>query len=47
MFLMGDGFLSIWLVAVIFYLFLGISVLMDIFMESIHEITSSTEEVEI
>jgi Ca2+/Na+ antiporter len=44
---MGDGFLSIWLVAVIFYLFLGISVLMDIFMESIHEITSSTEEVEI
>jgi Ca2+/Na+ antiporter len=47
MFLLGDGLLGLWLVIVLFYLFLGISVLMDIFMESIHEITTATEEVEI
>lgn len=47
MFLIGDGWLGIWLCVVLFYLFLGISVLMDIFLESIHEITTATEEIEI
>jgi Ca2+/Na+ antiporter len=47
LFLLGDAFLGIYLIIVLFYLFLGISVLMDIFMESIHEITSGYEEIEI
>jgi len=47
MFLLGDAFLAIYLIVVLFYLFLGISVLMDIFLEAIHEITTKTESVEI
>jgi len=45
--LMPTAFLAIFYVIVLFYLFLGIAIVSDIFMESIEEITSKTTVVTI
>mmetsp|Transcript_98060 Transcript_98060/g.134858 ORF Transcript_98060/g.134858 Transcript_98060/m.134858 type:complete len:87 (-) Transcript_98060:2304-2564(-) len=44
---MPTAFLAIFYVIVLFYLFLGIAIVSDIFMESIEEITSKTTVVTI
>jgi len=41
---MGTGFLMVVYFFFLMYLFIGISIIADIFMESIETITSKTEE---
>jgi hypothetical protein len=44
---MGDGVIGIFLIGALFYLFIGVNVLSDIFSDAIYQITSKTEAVEI
>jgi hypothetical protein len=44
---MGEGFIGAVLVVALFYLFIGVSVLSDIFSDAIYQITSKTEDADI
>jgi hypothetical protein len=41
---MGEGFIGAILIVALFYLFIGVSVLSDIFSDAIYQITSKTED---
>ena len=45
--LLGDGALAIFYLILLFWLFIGIQILSDIFMEAIEEITSKSQLIEI
>jgi solute carrier family 8 (sodium/calcium exchanger) len=44
---MGEGVIGLFLIIALFYLFIGVNVLSDIFSDAIYQITSKTEDVEI